>query len=206
MKSHMDQIIEMHEKFGLEYDKIQFTSVEKQFRILSIQEELDEYIEEFSRVEKLSDEDILDALVDLSVFAYGTVYRQGYIDLLYDEPAFYEYAQNLIVKREKDPRAMNYMRHLARVVAIQNSIDSYAGASIEEHEIYFLAELIWNVMETVWCHGWTDIFDQAFERVMVANMNKVVGPNKKRNAFSIDLQKPEGWQAPTFKDLLEQKK
>ncbi len=121
MNELMKQIVEMHEKFGLNYDKILFTNEEKQFRIVSLKEELQEYID------SSKPEDELDALIDLMVFALGTVYRQGY----------------------------------------------------------------------------HDIFDEAFRRVMDANCNKIVGPNEKRNSFSIDLQKPDGWTAPDFTDLFE---
>jgi predicted HAD superfamily Cof-like phosphohydrolase len=47
---------------------------------------------------------------------------------------------------------------------------------------------------------WATIWSEAWSRVMKANMAKVKGPTSRGHA--IDLQKPEGWEAPQFKDLL----
>ena len=41
-----------------------------------------------------------------------------------------------------------------------------------------------------------------YERVTLANLSKELGALPKRGSFSIDLVKPEGWQAPNFIGLL----
>lgn len=116
----ISKIVEMHEKFGISTDDVEFLQRERQFRIIAMQEELDEYEESESRV------DDLDAMVDLVVFALGTVYRQGMID----------------------------------------------------------------------------VFEEAFTRVMDANLAKELGANQKRGGFALDLVKPEGWKPANLEDLV----
>lgn len=71
-------IKEMHAKFNINDGQVVFTEREKKFRIAALREEIDEYEE----AEVLEDE--LDALVDLSVFLFGTVERMGFADV-FDE-------------------------------------------------------------------------------------------------------------------------
>lgn len=111
----------MHEQFGISPKDVAFYQTEKEFRIMCLREEIQEYEDANNPADEL------DALVDLMVFALGTVDRQG-------------------------------MAH---------------------------------------------VFEEAFNRVMDANCQKVVGPNKKRLGFQIDLVKPEGWKAPDLSDLVE---
>ena len=77
----IDFIKEMHEKFGINCEEVQFTPDEKSFRISAMLEEVAEYA-----VAKTPEEE-LDALVDLVVFALGTAERQGFLDLF--KRAFY---------------------------------------------------------------------------------------------------------------------
>ena len=50
--------------------------------------------------------------------------------------------------------------------------------------------------------GMLEVFEEAFNRVMKANMAKELGPNKKRNSFALDLVKPKEWTAPVLTDLV----
>lgn len=70
----MDLVKAMHEQFGLENTTgpTYLESEEKDFRISALQEELNEY----SSATNLVDE--YDALLDLIVFAVGTLERQGF--------------------------------------------------------------------------------------------------------------------------------
>ena len=58
-ESMIKRIIQMHEKFNISADHIEFSENEKKFRIVAMQEELYEY------EEANTPEDNLDALVDL---------------------------------------------------------------------------------------------------------------------------------------------
>jgi hypothetical protein len=68
----------MHKKFNITSDEVIFTSEEKNFRIACLQEELNEYKEATNK------EDELDSLIDLIVFALGTVERQNFTKI-FDE-------------------------------------------------------------------------------------------------------------------------
>jgi predicted HAD superfamily Cof-like phosphohydrolase len=71
----LSRIKKMHTKFGITCDEVPFSLKEKEFRIMAMQEELDEYIDAETR------EDELDALIDLIVFALGTAERQGMLEV-----------------------------------------------------------------------------------------------------------------------------
>lgn len=67
----INAIAKMHLKFGITHKHLKWTDEEKDFRIVAMQEELDEYMDAETK------EDELDALLDLVVFAMGTAERQG---------------------------------------------------------------------------------------------------------------------------------
>ena len=69
------KIKDMHYKFGITHKHVPFSPEEKAFRITAMQEELDEYVV----ADNLEDE--LDAMIDLIVFALGTIERQGLLDV-----------------------------------------------------------------------------------------------------------------------------
>ena len=71
-------IKKMHEKYNITHDEIEFSARENSFRVTAMQEELDEYI--FST----KDEEKVDALIDLIIFAMGTIERLGYLDIFED--------------------------------------------------------------------------------------------------------------------------
>ena len=74
-KMYTKLIEEMHEKFELQPEVVEFTPSEKQFRIIAMREEISEYEVATTKADEL------DALVDLIVFALGTVYRQGFMNV-----------------------------------------------------------------------------------------------------------------------------
>lgn len=73
-KTPFEMVKAMHEKFGIDYngEPRKLTEKEKAFRIVCLREEITEYEEARSK------QDELDALIDLMVFAYGTLERHGY--------------------------------------------------------------------------------------------------------------------------------
>jgi predicted HAD superfamily Cof-like phosphohydrolase len=50
--------------------------------------------------------------------------------------------------------------------------------------------------------GYHKVFDEAFTRVHLANLQKERGTNAKREHLIVDLVKPDGWQAPNLEDLI----
>lgn len=89
-----------------------------------------------------------------------------------------------------------------RITAMQEELDEYAEATTPHDELDALVDLIVFALGTVDRQQWTTVFDEAFNRVMQANLNKQLGPNTKRGSFQLDLVKPEGWQPPTLEDLV----
>ena len=92
--SHRIQL--MHEKFGMSSKDVPFSAEEKKFRVIAMREEIEEYENsnnyvdgEETRIMGLADE--LDAMVDLIVFAMGTVERQGMLPI-------FEEAFNLVMR------------------------------------------------------------------------------------------------------------
>jgi hypothetical protein len=71
----IDLIARMHLKFGITSRHMRWTDEEKDFRIVAMQEELDEYMDAETK------EDELDALLDLVIFAMGTAERQGMLEV-----------------------------------------------------------------------------------------------------------------------------
>lgn len=68
-----DLVVAMHKKFGLAHEgpPRKLDADERNFRIMALHEELDEYAQAETLVEEY------DALLDLLVFTLGTLYRQG---------------------------------------------------------------------------------------------------------------------------------
>lgn len=67
------QVQSMHLNFGISYSQLPiFTNEEREFRIKAMQEELNEYRDAKNNNESL------DAIIDLIVFALGTIERQGW--------------------------------------------------------------------------------------------------------------------------------
>lgn len=91
-----------------------------------------------------------------------------------------------------------------RIIAMQEELDEYKEAETPEDELDALVDLVVFALGTAERQGWSDVFGVAFERVMNANMQKMLGGNEKRNDFELDLVKPEGWQAPDLTDLIEE--
>lgn len=90
-----------------------------------------------------------------------------------------------------------------RIVAMQEELDEYSEADNQVDELDALVDLVVFALGTAERQGMLPIFEQAFNRVMMANCAKEVGPNKKRGSFAIDLKKPEGWKPPVLDDLFE---
>lgn len=89
-----------------------------------------------------------------------------------------------------------------RIKAFLEEVTEFEDAVTDEEELDALIDLVVFALGAVERHGWANIFDEAFGRVMDANMQKRVGGNMKRDNYQLDLFKPEGWEAATFEDLV----
>ncbi len=90
-----------------------------------------------------------------------------------------------------------------RVRCLEEEIKEYHEAENKADELDALVDFVVFALGTAERQGMLGVFEEAFERVMKANMAKQVGPNKKRGSFAVDLIKPEGWTAPDLTDLVK---
>lgn len=90
-----------------------------------------------------------------------------------------------------------------RIDCLSEEVSEYTEADTPEEELDALVDLVVFAFGSAERQGMIDVFEEAFNRVMAANMKKELGPNDKRGSFQIDLVKPEGWEAPCLKDLVK---
>lgn len=90
-----------------------------------------------------------------------------------------------------------------RIMAMLEEVEEYACAETIDDELDAIIDLIVFALGTLERQGLFPVAEEAFNRVMMANCNKELGPNTKRGSFSLDLVKPKRWVAPQFRDLLE---
>ena len=86
-----------------------------------------------------------------------------------------------------------------RIVAMQEELDEYKDATTPADELDALVDLVVFALGTAERQGYLAVFEEAFNRVMQANMQKEIGTNQKRGSFKLDLVKPEGWTGPEDK-------
>lgn len=91
-----------------------------------------------------------------------------------------------------------------RVKCLCEEVQEYMEATTREDELDALVDLVVFALGTAERQNLLGSFEEAFERVMAANLNKEVGPNEKRDSFALDLVKPEGWQPADLSDLVRQ--
>ena len=86
------------------------------------------------------------------------------------------------------------MTVLVRIRGVVVLIEDFEGT------LDALIDLMVFTVGTIYLHGFAEIFEEAWRRVLEANLQKQVGD--KGRGVECDLIKPVGWQAPTFGDLL----
>lgn len=92
-----------------------------------------------------------------------------------------------------------------RILAMQEELDEYKEANTKQDQLDALVDLVVFAFGTAERQGMLEVFEEAFERVMIANCQKEIGQNQKRGSFQLDLVKPKGWTAPDLSDLVEDK-
>lgn len=101
------------------------------------------------------------------------------------------------------PRHLDADERNFRIVAMQEELDEFAEATTLADQLDALVDLQVFLLGTVYRMGMADIYDEAFNRVMTANLAKSLagdGTASKRG-FKRDLVKPNGWTAPNLSDL-----
>lgn len=190
----MQDILQFHQKFKIDYDGPERDKLPDElaaFRIKFLREELDEL--------KSADtpEDELDALVDLTYVALGTMHLHGFTtissDVLFDELTwlFNQSAE------QEHVAALSYR-------ALHDLIDRYEGKPskfvLPPEEV--LCFMVGVVMGFAAKRGYN--FKEAWRRVHEANMKKMRverAEDSKRGSI-YDCVKPEGWRPADLSDLV----
>lgn len=90
-----------------------------------------------------------------------------------------------------------------RTCCMNEEVQEYKEATNKVEELDALVDIVVFALGTAERQGMLGVFEEAFERVMAANMAKQIGPLEKRENFSLNLLKPEGWTAPVLDDLVK---
>lgn len=89
-----------------------------------------------------------------------------------------------------------------RIAAMQEELNEYELAENKAEQLDALVDLCIFTLGTAERMGFSDVFTEAFDRVMQSNMTKTIGPNKKRGSFVLDLIKPPGFKHANLDDLV----
>jgi predicted HAD superfamily Cof-like phosphohydrolase len=94
---------------------------------------------------------------------------------------------------------INFMREEMREYENAVSSNDLEGA------LDALVDLAYVLLGTAHLHGFD--FREAWRRVQVANMNKVLAKNadESKRGYRLDVVKPPGWVAPDHSDLVKRK-
>jgi predicted HAD superfamily Cof-like phosphohydrolase len=183
MTSLKQDIIDFHEKFGLEYNGSlrELPDDLAAFRIGFLREEAAEYD---AAVAADDDHGAFDALIDEAYVALGTIYLMGGIKIS---------SADDLLKNSTDYTAMS----------LKDCIDCLAHSStFLPSKPAVLDYIIGICIETSHNSGWD--FEEGWRRVHAANMAKVRAerPGDSKRGSTFDVVKPEGWTAPDLSDLV----
>lgn len=107
------------------------------------------------------------------------------------------------INYEGEPRLLSDEEKQFRFEGMNEEVIEFKDAQTLEEQFDALLDNAVFTFSTAERMGLLPVFEEGFTRVMNANCAKELGPNNKRGGFSIDLRKPEGWQAPVLTDLVQ---
>ena len=109
------------------------------------------------------------------------------------------------LQQESKPQPLSEAEKTFRIVALREEVTEYEEAVTLEDELDALVDLQVFLLGTVHRHGMHEVFQEAFNRVMQANLQKEVANSAEasKRGFARDLIKPAGWTAPCLKDLVK---
>lgn len=91
-----------------------------------------------------------------------------------------------------------------RIKCLREEIQEFEDATTLADQLDALVDLVVFALGTADRAGMAQVFEEAFARVMLANMQKKVAKSASdsKRGFKADLVKPAGWAAPNLKDLV----
>jgi predicted HAD superfamily Cof-like phosphohydrolase len=107
---------------------------------------------------------------------------------------------------EQVPHHLDQDEKNFRITALYEEVGEFEDAVTLEDEFDALIDLMVFALGTVHRMGLADVFEEGFNRVMSANMEKYLAgdAHRSKRGFARDLCKPEGWIAPNLKDLVNE--
>jgi len=90
-----------------------------------------------------------------------------------------------------------------RIAAMLEELSEFTSAQTREDELDALVDLVVFALGTAERMGFSEIYEDAFKRVMHSNMTKTLGANNKRGSFKIDLVKGDDFKPADLSDLVE---
>lgn len=188
--------VECYSKFFIKPSDIEYGKEEHDFRMMCLQEELDELK---TAVSENDAHETFDALIDLLIFAIGTSYRYGSIAKLVLEYRSYNTMNAQYIVNDVKQGSSKVESLIIMIEYYINVISSNYQCGKYTETIARLVSLL-----LVYLTNEYDLVsvDEYYKRVTAANLSKELGPLSKRDSFAIDLTKPEGWVAPSSEGLL----
>ena len=90
-----------------------------------------------------------------------------------------------------------------RIGFMQEELDEFQAAATLEDQVDALVDLQYFLLGTLYEMGVTEEqYDECFNRVHQANMQKIAGVKRGRRVYGVDAEKPDEWQPPEFGDIL----
>ena len=109
--------------------------------------------------------------------------------------------QHFGLNYEGRPRILPAEEENFRIACMLEEISEFVLAKDIEQKYDALLDLIIFAAGTAERMGLP--IEPGLREVIRANMEKVVGPNAKRGGFATDLQKPEGWEPPQLRGIVD---
>jgi len=100
------------------------------------------------------------------------------------------------------PRMLDEKTSSFRSRFIEEELDEYILADTMEDKFDALIDLVYVALGTAYMHGFD--FEEGWKRVQAANMKKIraTQADQSKRGSTIDVVKPEGWEAPDLRDLV----
>ncbi len=99
------------------------------------------------------------------------------------------------------PRFLSGELRLLKETQLLEELSEYITAKTLEDKLDALVDMVYVTIGISYFHGFD--FDEAFNRVHEANMNKIKG--KTSRGFKFDIKKPKDWKPADLSDLVNKK-
>lgn len=183
-------------KFNITPKEVEYSKDEHDFRMVCLKEEWTELKTAYS---EKNEEEFIDAIVDMLIFAIGTSYRYNDLNnLIIEYPSYNTMNAQYIIN---DVKRFNKTREESLI----DMTEYYISIIVSNFQPHKYTESISRLVSLLIVYLFDtynkDMIVEYYKRVTNANLSKELGSLPKRGSFAIDLVKPAGWTAPSFAGL-----